>query len=137
VSASDLSDESLLRYYDSIRKQVEADKGNKHKFITSDAIKAHAESLRLELYKRRLPHAPIDWCTDQQADTVTPTQSDARDRLDPDSVAEASAAEGAEEAAAESAEATKIDAADSVEQLNDLKRRIDIFMKAPDQANES
>jgi hypothetical protein len=129
VSASDLSDESLLRYYDSIRKQVEADKGNKHKFMTSDAIKAHAESLRLEFDKRRLPHVPIDWWTDQQTDSVTPTQSD--DRLDPNSVAE-----GAEETASESAEATKIDAADSAEQLNDLKRRIDIFIKAPDQASE-
>jgi hypothetical protein len=83
VSASDLSDGSLLQYYDSIRKQVEADKGNKHKFTTSDAIKAHAESLRLELYKRRLPHAPIDWWTDQQTDTVIPTQSDARTLYDP------------------------------------------------------
>jgi len=64
VSVSDLSDESLLRYYDSIRKQVEADRGNKHKFMTSDSIKEYAESLRLELHKRRLSYAPIDWWTD-------------------------------------------------------------------------
>ena len=72
VSASDLSDESLLRYYDNIRKQVEADRGNKHKFMTSDTIKAYAESLRLELYERQLSHAPIDWWADQQTDTVAP-----------------------------------------------------------------
>jgi hypothetical protein len=131
VSASDLSDEGLLRYYDSIRKQVEADKGNKHKFMTSDAIKAHADSLRLELYKRRLPHAPIDWWTDQQAYRVTPTQSDAGDRRDPNPVAEVSAAESAEQTAAESAEATKIDAPDSLEQLEVLKGRIDILIQGP------
>ena len=131
MSASDLSDESLLRYYDSIRKQVEADRGNKHKFMTGDAIKTYAESLRLELYKRRLPHAPIDWWTDQQRDTVTPP-----DRPDPGPVAEVSAAETAEETAVESAEPTKIDARESVEQQNDLKRRIDILIRGPDQTSE-
>jgi len=137
VSASDLSDESLLRYYDSIRKQVEADRGNKHKFMTSDSIQAYAESLRLELYKRRLPHAPIDWWTDQQPNTVvTPPKSDASDRLDRNPVAEASAAETAEETAAESAEATKIDVRDPVEESNDLKRRIDILIKGPAQSSE-
>jgi len=39
VSASDLSDESLLRYYDAIRKQVEADRDSKHKLVGGDAIK--------------------------------------------------------------------------------------------------
>jgi hypothetical protein len=129
VSASDLSDESLLRYYDSIRKQVEADKGSKHKLLTSDAIKEYAESLRLELYKRRLPHTPIDWWTDRQTDTVTPSKSDASDRLDRNAVGEAPAAEPAEETIVEPAEATKIDVPDPVEQLNDLKRRIDALMK--------
>jgi hypothetical protein len=128
VSPSDLSDESLLRYYDNIRKQVEADRGNKHKFMTSHTIKAYAESLRLELYERRLSHAPIVWWTDQQTDTVAPPKSDATDRLDPSPVAEASAAETAEETAAESAEATEIGARESVEQLDDLKRRIDILI---------
>jgi hypothetical protein len=61
MSASDLSDESLLRYYDSIRRQVEAERDNKHKFMTSNSIKEYAESLRVELGKRRLSHTPIDW----------------------------------------------------------------------------
>jgi hypothetical protein len=69
VSASDLSDESLLRYYNSIRKQVEADRDRKHKFMGGDTIKEYAESLRLELYKRRLPYTAIDWSGDQQANT--------------------------------------------------------------------
>ena len=129
MSASDLSDESLLRYYDSIRKQVEADKGNKHKFTTSDSIKQYAESLRLELYKRRLPHLPIDWWTDRQADTVTPAKpakANASDRL-----AEPVLAEPIEETAAEPAEATKIDVRDPVEQLDDLKSLIDALTKGP------
>jgi hypothetical protein len=83
VSGSDLSDESLLRYYNNIRQQVEAERGNKHKFMTSDLIKEYAESLRLELYKRRLSHTPIDWWTNQQTDAVTSPGSDASERLYP------------------------------------------------------
>jgi hypothetical protein len=56
-----MSDESLLRYYESIRTQVEADRGMPHKFISSDVIKEYAEGLRLELVKRRLPFTPINW----------------------------------------------------------------------------
>jgi hypothetical protein len=121
MSASNLSDESLLRYYDSIRKQVEADRGNKHKFMTSDSVKQYAESLRLELYKRRLLHTPIDWWTDQETDAVTPSKSDASDRR----------AEPVEETTAEPAEATTIDVHDPVEQLDDLKNRIDALIKGP------
>ena len=86
MSMSDLSDESLLRYYDNIRKQVEADKGNKHKFVASASIKEYAEWFRVELYKRRLPHPPIDWGTDEQTDTVTPPKSDDHDRSSRDPV---------------------------------------------------
>jgi hypothetical protein len=82
------------------------------------------------LYERRLSHAPIVWWTDQQTDTVAPPKSDATDRLDPSPVAEASAAETAEETA------TEIDARESVEQLNDLKRRIDILTGGSDQTSE-
>jgi len=71
VSASDLSDESLLRYYDSVREAVEAERRNKHKFMTSDLIKQYADSLRVELHKRGLSRAPIDWWPNQQADAVT------------------------------------------------------------------
>ena len=78
MSASDLSDESLLRYYNSIRRQVEADRDSKHKFMGGDTIKEYAESLRLELYKRRLPYTAIDWSADQQTDT--PSKSDVPSR---------------------------------------------------------
>jgi hypothetical protein len=128
LSAFDLSDESLLRYYDSIRKQVEADKGNRHKFMASASIQEYAESLRLELYKRRLSHAPIDWGrTDQQTDTVTLFESNDHDGDSDPVVVEAPTVEAAEEAAAQPAEAPKIGGPDPVE--NDLQRRIDALMK--------
>ena len=138
MSVSDLSDESLLRYYDNIRKQVEADRGNKHKFVASASIKEYAESFRVELYKRRLPRPPIDWGTDEQTDEVTPPKSDDHDRSGHDPmVIEASTVEAAEEVATQPAEETQADVRDPVEQLNDLKARIDALMKGgPGQTNE-
>jgi hypothetical protein len=173
VSASDLSDESLLRYYDAIRKQVEADRDSKHKLVGSHSIKEYAESLRIELHKRRLPYTAIDWSADQQTDTPNSIV-----RLDRDPVTEASAAETAEEKAAEPVEATEsnifdpvhpidpadqavepvdpadqadptdpIDSADQavepvdpvdhepLDLVEQLKRRIEAFMKGPDRSN--
>jgi len=160
VSASDLSDESLLRYYDAIRKQVEADRDSKHKLVGGDAIKEYAESLRLELHKRRLPYTAIDWSADQQPDT--PSKSDVR--CDRDPVTEAPEAE-TEEKRTEPVETTESDvrdppidpadeadpieltdqAVDRVDQINpaeqavepvdpveQLKRRIKAFMNRSD-----
>jgi hypothetical protein len=66
MSLSTLSDESLLRYYESLRKEVEADResmkrGAKYFFANSDAIKEYATSLREELDRRRLNYSPIVW----------------------------------------------------------------------------
>jgi hypothetical protein len=66
MSLSDLSDESLLRYYESIRKEIEADReamrrGHKHFFANTDAIKKYAASLREEMDRRRLSYSPIVW----------------------------------------------------------------------------
>jgi len=56
-----LSDESILRLYDNIRSQVDADRCFRHKFMTSDAVKQHASVLRDEITRRRLQHTPIEW----------------------------------------------------------------------------
>jgi hypothetical protein len=61
-----LSDESLLRYYENIRKQVEADReakrgGATHFFTDSDAIKKYAADLRREMDRRRFSYSPIVW----------------------------------------------------------------------------
>ena len=61
-----LSDESLLRFHDSIRREVEADRdsmrrGHKHFFTDSDGIKKYAGNLRVEMERRRLNYSPILW----------------------------------------------------------------------------
>ena len=61
MAIENLRDENLLRFYDNIREQVEADKRHKHKFAAGPAVKQHAEALRTEMTKRRLQHTPIDW----------------------------------------------------------------------------
>jgi len=72
LSASDLRDESLLRFHDNIRTQVEADRGSKHKLMTADSIKEYAETLRIELVKRHLRFTPIDWWTDHSEGSGPP-----------------------------------------------------------------
>ena len=55
-------DQSLLQYYESVRRQVEADKSltGRHRFV-GDTAKQYAERLREELERRRLPFTPIAW----------------------------------------------------------------------------
>jgi hypothetical protein len=64
VAFENLRDESLLRFYNNIRGQVEADRGSKHKFMTGPVVKHHASALREEMIKRRLQHTPIEWDRD-------------------------------------------------------------------------
>jgi hypothetical protein len=130
VSASDLSDESLMRYYDAVRKQVEADRDSKHKLVSSDAIKEYAESLRIELHKRRLPYTAIDWSADQQTDT--PNSID----LERDPATEASAAETAQEKAVEPVEATETDVLDPVHPIDPTDQAVEPVDPA-DQADPS
>lgn len=66
MNLSALRDESLLRYYESVRKEVEADRdsmrrGFTHFFANSDGIKKYAADLRRELERRRLSCPPILW----------------------------------------------------------------------------
>ena len=57
-----LTDESVLRLYENIRQQVEADVllGSGHRLLRETA-KQEAERLRAELDRRRLKYDPIDW----------------------------------------------------------------------------
>jgi hypothetical protein len=64
VAFEDLRDESLLRFYNNIRSQFEADRGSKHKFTTGPSVQQHASALREEMIKRRLQHIPIEWDRD-------------------------------------------------------------------------
>ena len=51
-------DESLARYYESIRRQAEADRAHKAHFIASPTIRERAEKLREEMTRRKLQNPP-------------------------------------------------------------------------------
>ena len=61
MSLEKLSDESVERYYESIRQQAEADRAHKHHFTASPTVRERAEKLREEMVRRRLQHSPINW----------------------------------------------------------------------------
>ena len=65
MAIENLRDENLLRFYDGIREQVEADKRSKYKFAAGHSVKEYAEALRGEMTKRRLQHTPIGWERDR------------------------------------------------------------------------
>ena len=56
------NDHSLLSFYESVRRQVEADErlGGRLRFVGKTA-KQYAEQLREEMEGRRLRFTPIDW----------------------------------------------------------------------------
>jgi hypothetical protein len=64
VGFSELKDESILRFYDNIRIQVEADRGLRYKLMASETVKQRANALRDEITRRRLQYTPIDWPRD-------------------------------------------------------------------------
>jgi hypothetical protein len=66
MSLSALSNESLLHFYESVRKEAEADRdsirrGHRHFFANDDGVKRYAASLRKEMERRRLSYSPIIW----------------------------------------------------------------------------
>jgi hypothetical protein len=60
MNFANTKDESLLTFYESVRRQVEADRHGKYKFAGKSA-KEYAERLREEMDRRRLRFKPIDW----------------------------------------------------------------------------
>jgi hypothetical protein len=66
MSVTALSDESLLRFYDSVRKEVEADRASRlrgllHSFANGDGVKKYAAGLRAEMERRHMNFSPIIW----------------------------------------------------------------------------
>jgi len=53
-------DESLLVFYENIRRQVEADMQSGYRFA-GDGVKQYADQLREEMDRRRLRYSRIDW----------------------------------------------------------------------------
>lgn len=62
VNLKYLSDESLLAYYESIRRQAAADAnlGGRHRLV-GDSVKNYAEELQREMEQRQLRFTPIAW----------------------------------------------------------------------------
>ena len=61
MSVEHMPDERLAHFYENIRQQVEADRANKHQFMTNPTVRQYADRLGSEMIKRRLSHSPIDW----------------------------------------------------------------------------
>ena len=55
-------DESLVAFYENVRRQVELDKraGGKYR-LAGDGVRQYADKLREEIDRRRLEVEPIDW----------------------------------------------------------------------------
>jgi len=56
------SNESLLVFYENVRRQVDADieSGGRYRFI-GESVKRYADRLGEEMDRRRLRFTPIDW----------------------------------------------------------------------------
>ena len=61
MSLEKISDESVVRYYENIRQQADADRAHRRHFTASPTVRERAEQLREEMIKRRLQHSPINW----------------------------------------------------------------------------
>jgi hypothetical protein len=61
MSVEHMPDQRLAHFYENIRQQVEADRTVKHQFMANPTVRQYADTLRSEMIKRRLQHAPIEW----------------------------------------------------------------------------
>ena len=55
-----MKDESLLVFYEAVRQQVILDGDNYHR-LAGEGVRAYADRLSEEMYRRRLRFTPIDW----------------------------------------------------------------------------
>ncbi len=60
-----LKDETILRFYENIRTQVERERTLPHKFVSGHSVRQYATALREELTRRRLHCSPIEWTSDE------------------------------------------------------------------------
>jgi hypothetical protein len=62
MNFSQASDESLIAFYENVRRQVQADmqSGGRYRFA-GESMKQYADTLREEMDRRRLRFTPIDW----------------------------------------------------------------------------
>jgi hypothetical protein len=57
-----MTDESLLAYYESVRRQVAADRqlGNRYR-LAGVTMQGYADRLKDEMRRRQMTFTPIDW----------------------------------------------------------------------------
>jgi hypothetical protein len=62
MNLSNVSDESLIAFLESVRRQVQADMqgGGRYRFV-GDTARQYADSLCEEMNRRRMRFKPIDW----------------------------------------------------------------------------
>jgi hypothetical protein len=55
-------DETLIAFYESVRRQVEADKQSGGRFrLVGASTRQYADTVREEMDRRRMKFTPIDW----------------------------------------------------------------------------
>ena len=60
MNLSNLKDETLLSFYENIRRQVDADRFAKYR-VTGQSVRDYSGRLREEMDRRRLNFTPIEW----------------------------------------------------------------------------
>jgi hypothetical protein len=62
MNLSNTKDESLIVYYENVRRQVQADMkaGGRYRLV-GETTKKYAAKIREEMDRRRLRFTPIDW----------------------------------------------------------------------------
>jgi hypothetical protein len=62
MNFSNVRDESLTAFYESVRRQVQADmqSGERYRFV-GESTRQYADTLREEMDRRRMKFTPIDW----------------------------------------------------------------------------
>jgi hypothetical protein len=62
ANLENLTDESLIAYYESVRRQADADAKLPSRYrLMGDSVRRYAEELQNEMQRRRLRFIPIDW----------------------------------------------------------------------------
>jgi hypothetical protein len=62
MNFSNAGDESLIAFYENVRRQVRADmqSGKRYRFV-GDSTKQYADTICKEMDRRRIKFTPIDW----------------------------------------------------------------------------
>jgi hypothetical protein len=69
MKLGNMTDESLLAYYESIRRQVVADQqlGGRYR-LAGGTVREYADQLMQEIGRRQIAFRPIDWPFPQRAE---------------------------------------------------------------------